>query len=317
MRDLGAVLAEVGETTEAQHYTQVAGAFQPQFLQRSRKALFVPQHRVRAGCFVHQRTGARPYLRRSHRQLLEHIIGYTIGSGIFAPGANRRIGFPGTRNNTAAFSWNAALRRDVEYFLEHGIQLNPLYGTRYALDALRRDEAERALVCLIWNAGQGFTRGTFICGEGASLVPLDPNGRSFIAADSAANAHFLSMLRYLLVQDSDLDDDGKPETRPRIATPRRWLEDGKGYEVQRAPTVRNALLENVLPFEPGRGDGRGKLARRNTPQKTLLRARVPDGWRVISAQAARNHCQQTRKAPSIFPRLRGARRSIRCRTEMS
>src|SRR5204862_6814739 len=35
-------------------------------------------------------------------------------------------------------------------------------------------------------------------------------------------------LRYLLVQDYDLDDDGRPETlRLRFAAPRPWLEDGK------------------------------------------------------------------------------------------
>ena len=42
------------------------------------------------------------------------------------------------------------------------------------------------------------------------------------------------MLRYLLVQDYDLDDDGRAETlRLCFATPRRWLEDGKQIDVER------------------------------------------------------------------------------------
>ena len=75
---------------------------------------------------------------------------------------------------------------------------------------MRRDDVERGLVSFYGMLAQGFTRNTFICGEGASLKPLDDRGRLFsLPPNSAANSHFLSMLRYLLVQDSDLDDDGK------------------------------------------------------------------------------------------------------------
>jgi hypothetical protein len=76
---------------------------------------------------------------------------------------------------------------------------------------------------------QGFTRNTFVCAEGCSLAPVDDGGRFFYCPpNSAANAHFLSMLRHLLVQDRDLNDDGRPETlRLLFATPRRWLEDGQ------------------------------------------------------------------------------------------
>jgi len=38
--------------------------------------------------------------------------------------------------------------------------------------------------------------------EGAAIEPLDARGRLVsLPPNSAANAHFLSMLRYLLVQD--------------------------------------------------------------------------------------------------------------------
>src|SRR5437870_2930908 len=102
-------------------------------------------------------------------------------------------------------------------------RVNPLYGTRYALDTLRRDDAERALVSFYGLLAQGLTRNTFIGGEGCSLRPVDDGGRFFYCPpNSAANAHFLSMLRGLLVQDWDLNDDGRPETlRLLFATPRR------------------------------------------------------------------------------------------------
>ena len=107
-------------------------------------------------------------------------------------------------------------------------RFNPLYGTRYALDTLRRDDPERALVSFYGMLAQGFTPNTYVSGEGCSFTPADEGGRLlYCPPNSAANAHFLSMLRYLLVQDWDLDDDGKPETlRLCFATPKRWLGDG-------------------------------------------------------------------------------------------
>src|SRR5437867_9719916 len=126
-------------------------------------------------------------------------------------------------------------------------RINPLYGTRYALDVLRRDDPGRALVSLYGMLAQGFTRNTFVCGEGCSLTPMDAGGRIFYCPpNSAANAHFLSMLRYALVQDWDLDGDGTPETlRLGFATSKRWLEDGKGFKVVRAPTAFGPVSMSV------------------------------------------------------------------------
>src|SRR2546423_15716678 len=94
---------------------------------------------------------------------------------------------------------------------------------------------------------QGFTRNTFVCGEGCSLAPVDAGGRIFYCPpNSAANGHFLSLLRGALVQDWDLDDDGAPETlRLLFATPRRWLEDGKFIRVERGPNALGSISVNV------------------------------------------------------------------------
>ena len=165
-------------------------------------------------------------------------------------------------------------------------KLNPLYGTRYALDTLRRDDVERSLVCFYGMLAQGFTRNTFNCGEGASIIPTDSRGRLVsLPPNSAANAHFLSMLRYMLVQDWDLDDDGKPETlRLMFGTPKRWLEDGKSIKVSNAPTAFGPVSVDVhSELKQGAVIAVLNLPERNAPKRILLRTRVPDGWRVTGA----------------------------------
>jgi len=71
-----------------------------------------------------------------------------------------------------------------------------------------------------------------------------------------------------------------------FATPRRWLEDGKAIEIRRAPTafgqvsVRMAsrLSQNEITADV-------YLPERNKPARCVLRARVPKGWRILSATA--------------------------------
>jgi len=166
-------------------------------------------------------------------------------------------------------------------------QIWPLYTTRYALNTLRRDDAERALVSLYGMLAQGFTRHTFICGEGCALTPVEDGRFFYCPPNSAANSHFLSVLRYALVQDWDLDDDGKPETlRLFFATPRAWLVDGKSIDLERAPTafgpvsvkMTSKLAESTMVAE-------AMLPERNRARRILLRARVPEGYKIVSAKA--------------------------------
>jgi hypothetical protein len=166
---------------------------------------------------------------------------------------------------------------------------NPLYGLRYVEDVLRRDDPERALVNFYGVLAQGCTRNTFVGAEGCSLTPLDSGGRIFYCPpNSASNAEWLSTFRRMLVQDLDLDDDGTPETlRLAFATPKRWLEDGKVIKVERAPTAFGPIsfrLESRL--SKGQIVAEIDPPHRNQPNKTFLRARAPDGWKVISAEVA-------------------------------
>jgi hypothetical protein len=166
---------------------------------------------------------------------------------------------------------------------------NPLYGLRYVEDVLRRDDPERALVNFYGVLAQGCTRNTFVGAEGCSLTPLDLGGRVFYCPpNSASNAEWLSTFRRMLVQDWDLDDDGRPETlRLAFATPKRWLEDGKVIKVDRAPTAFGPLsfrLESHL--DKGQIIAEIDPPHRDQPKQMLLRARVPDGWKIVSAEIA-------------------------------
>src|SRR5262249_22136147 len=93
-------------------------------------------------------------------------------------------------------------------------------------------------------------------------------------------------LRYLLIQDWDLDDDGKPETlRLLYGAPANWFRDGAVLKVERAPTVFGELSLRV-ESHLSRGEVLAAIdppPRR--PAKTLLRLPLPPGWRVVSATA--------------------------------
>lgn len=216
------------------------------------------------------------------------VINYTIGSRLFAAGSDEEQWIPRYLETHGGLCMGMVRAGGTAHAFWTGTErINPLYGTRYVVDTLRRDDPERALVSFYGMLAQGFTRNTLVAGEGCTLTPIDEGGRFFYCPpNSAGNAHFLTMLRNLLVQDLDMDDDGVPETlRLLFGTSRRWLDDGKRIVVERAPTAFGPVSVRA---ESHLADGKVlttvDLPSRNAPQKTLLRARVPDGWHVTAAQ---------------------------------
>jgi hypothetical protein len=167
-----------------------------------------------------------------------------------------------------------------------GPRVNDLYGMRRNLVLLERNEPDLALVGFYGKLAQGMTRDTFIGGEVTSLGIVDSFGRQIsLPPNSAANSNFLQTLRYLLVQDYDLDDDGKPETlRLAFATPRAWLEDGKSIKVTNAPTTFGPVsftLDSHL--SQGTVSVDVDLPTRTAPKKTLLRLRLPNNLKISDA----------------------------------
>jgi hypothetical protein len=319
MRDLSAALDAIGEKEPVQHYASEAAKFR----QTVQTAIEKSANHSTSPPFVpialyDNEPVHSPICEVRIGSYWNITIGYTIGSGIFPPGSDKESWIPRYQEQhgglfmgmirsggMANTSWNTEFK------------INPLYGTRYALDTLRRDDPERALASFYGMLAQGFTRNTFVCGEGAALVPLDKNGRLLsLPPNSAANAHFLSMLRYALVQDWDNDDDGVPETlRLGFATPKRWLADGKGYEVERAPTAFGPVsIRTTSNLAKGEIVADVELPSRNRPKSTLLRARVPDGWKVVNANAGGDKLSVDEKGTVDLSSLRG-KQVIRFRVE--
>ncbi len=215
------------------------------------------------------------------------LVGHVMGSRLYRPGTPEDAMLAKYQEQHGGLCMGMIRSGATDHgFWTGPDRVNPLYGTRYVLDVLRRDEPERALVSFYGMLAQGFTRETLVAGEGCTLAPVDPGGRFFYCPpNSAGNAHFLTMLRNLLVQDLDLDADGVPETlRLLFATSRRWLEDGRRIVVERAPTAFGPVTLRVISsLSRGEVLAQVSLPSRNTPRRTLLRLRLPDGWRVISA----------------------------------
>jgi len=285
LRDLSAVLAAIGEGSEAARYAAVAREIRPTVLaaiaQSARRETTPPFVPI---ALYSNEPAHDPIIRSRIGSYWNIIIGYTIGSGIFPPGSAEETWIPRYQEQHGGIFMGMVRSGGDEFnFWTGSERVNPLYGTRYTLDTLRRDDPERALVSFYGMLAQGFTRNTFISGEGASLTPVDADGRIFYCPpNSAANAHFLSMLRAMLVQDSDLDDDGRPETlRLCFGTPKRWLADGQSITVERAPTAFGEVSVKLTSrLTAGEIFADVSLPTRQIPSRTLLRARVPAGWHI-------------------------------------
>jgi hypothetical protein len=289
LRDLAAVLTEAGQPDAAGRYAANAAQFKQAVLTAIEKSInrqttppFVPVA-LYADEPVHD-----PITASRIGDYWNLVIGYVIGSGIFPPGSPEEAWIPHYQEQHGGFCMGLLRCGGGYTFWTSSARVNPLYGTRYALDTLRRDDPERALVSFYGMLAQGFTPNTFVSGEGCSLSPADAGGRFlYCPPNSAANAHFLSMLRYLLVQDWDLDDNGTPETlRLCFATPKRWLESGNTIKVERAPTAFGPVSLRVQShLSRGELIAELDLPTRHPPKHTLLRLRLPDGWRLTSAKA--------------------------------
>lgn len=218
------------------------------------------------------------------------IMPYVIGSRIFPNGSEEETWIPHYIEQHGGLCMGMTRSGGTAHAFWTGPdRVNPLYGNRYVTDVLRRDEVERGLVSFYGMLAQGFTRNTFIVGEGCTLEPVDQGGRIFYCPpNTAGNGHFLTMLRNLLVQDWDSDDDGRPDTlRLMAATPRRWLSDGQVVRCQAAPTAFGPVSCTLTSqLSAGRVNAEvdlPALADREPASKILLRARVPDGYRCTRA----------------------------------
>ncbi|HNQ74410.1 MAG TPA: hypothetical protein PKN95_12500 [Verrucomicrobiota bacterium] len=287
LRDMAVVLGQIGDEAAARNIRATADGLRRSILaavEKSERRDAQPPFIPIALFGEEQPYDALTATRRGSYWNL--MIPYVIGSGIF--NGSERDGWPlryleahgGVCMGMIRFSQHSKL-----FANEDG--LDDLYGLRYVDALLRRDEPERAITSFYGKLAQGMTRDTFLSAEGTGLRPLDDFGRPmYLPPTSSGNALFLWTLRSLLVQDQDLDHDGEPETlRLLFATPRRWLEDGKQIRIERAPTAFGEVSVRVeSKLVAGAVIAHVNLPARNPARQTLLRLRLPQGWRTISAK---------------------------------
>lgn len=214
------------------------------------------------------------------------LIPYVLGSGVFGVNAEREGWIIDYLQQHGGVAMGMIRFHQESSAPDYDYGLDDLYGLRYTQALLRRDDPERALVSFYGKMAQGMTRDTFISAEGTGLVPLDKHGRAMsMPPNSSANALFLTTLRELLVQDYDMDDDGRPDTlRLLFATPRKWMRDGAVIRLDGAPTVFGQI-SLITKSQLNKGIVIVDIATPSrAPKKMLLRARVPDGWHVTKAR---------------------------------
>ncbi len=287
LRDFAVVLRQIGEKEEAARISKIAETLHQAILAAVDKSEFkdVQPTFMPIALFGEE----KPYdvltstRRGSYWNL---IIPYVIGSKIFS----------GTERETAMLRYleeHGGICMGMIRFHQHsGLfanedGLDDLYTLRYSDALLRRDETERALVSFYGKLAQGMTRDTYLSAEGTSLRPLDEYGRPmYMPPTCSGSALFLWQLRSLLVQDYDLDNNSEPETlRLLFATPRRWLENGKTITVTGAPTSFGKVSVRVeSKLSSGEVNAQVILPEKNSAKNTLLRIRLPEGWKINSAQ---------------------------------
>ncbi|HEY8688774.1 MAG TPA: hypothetical protein VIM07_06020 [Chitinophagaceae bacterium] len=213
------------------------------------------------------------------------IIPYVIGSGIFS-GTEHEASMLRYLEEHGGICMGMIRFHQHSHLFANEDGLDDLFGLRYVDALLRRDEPERAIVSFYGKLAQGMTRDTYLNAEGTGLRPLDEFGRPMYMPPTCGGALFLCQLRSMLVQDYDLDNNGEPETlRLLFATPRRWLENGKIISVERAPTSFGEVsvrVESKLAL--GEVIANVSVPEKNTAKRTLLRIRLPQNWKINSAQ---------------------------------
>lgn len=286
LRDTSALLEALGDNAEAARLRKIASDFRRDILAAVKKSVsgdsgFIPNALLGEESPYDVITSSRM---GNYWNLMANNI---LGTEVFGQGAPEETGLMRYFQEHGGLCMGLVRAQPWPGFWVSTDNLNPLYGWFYVRTLLRRDEPDRALVSFYGMLAAGLTPDTFTCGEACALQPVDQWGRQFYCPpNSAGNAFWLDMLRNLVVQDWDLNDDGVPDTlRLGFATPRGWLADQKEITVTDAPTpfgrislrIKSLLTRGLVVAEV-------RLPRRNRPEHCALRIRLPSEWRVTDAR---------------------------------
>ncbi|MEO5803735.1 MAG: hypothetical protein ABIR24_09400, partial [Verrucomicrobiota bacterium] len=308
LRDMAAVLADVGETNEAKRILEAGNALRKATLAAVEKSIFTnatPPF-IPVALFGYE----KPYDRITDTKLGSYwneMAPYVLCSDLFGLNSERETQMLNYQYEHGGIGMGMVRFHQHSGLFANEDGVDDLYGLRHTEKLLQRDEVDRALVSFYGKLAHGLTRDTFIGAEGTSLRPLDEFGRAmYLPPNSTANAFFLWTLRGLLMQDIDSNDDCAPDTlRLLFATPKSWLEDGKRIKVERAPTAFGEVSFNVTShLSNGEIIAEVQPPSRNQPKQMLLRIRVPDGWKVISATSGNEKFTPDEKGTIDVSRLK-------------
>ncbi len=285
LRDMGLVLSDMGAAEEATKLAAIAATYRKTILATIDKALDRSVDPPFLPIALGEETVHDPITATRLGSYWNLVVPQVLFSGVFPANSPTADDILRYIQNCGGLCMGMVRCQAARGFWVNVQNIDDLYTTRYALALLERDEPDRALVSFYGKLAQGLTRDTFIDGEASSILPYDEYGRQFfLPPNSTGNASFLEQLRYLLVQDYDLDDDGRVETlRLCFATPRRWLENGKEIVVERAPTQFGDVsfrIKSDLTHKQVVADV--KLPP-YAPARTLLRLRLPGDLKIESA----------------------------------
>jgi hypothetical protein len=292
LRDVAAVLEDIGEKDTATELRKEAEAFRKAILDAAGKSVRAKEKFVPVALLADE-PAHDPLTATRQGSYYDLIIPYVLGSGVFVPGDERETWIIDYLRAHGGLSMGMirSMPHQGEFKNEPGV--NVLYGLRYNLTLLRRGDRDHALVAFYGQLAQAMTRDTFVGGEGSRFLHGDRHGRSFyLPPNSASNAAFLSTLRYLLIQDWDLDDDGQPETlRLCDAIPSRWL-TGEALSVERAPS---AFGEVSFRVEPRLKEGQVTVEVQAPPRavgKWTLRLPNPPGHTITGVKLGANELKR-------------------------
>jgi hypothetical protein len=166
LRDMAAVLDDLGERDRAAELRREAKAFRAAILAAVDKS---ERRDVRPAFIPNALFGDEP----PHEVLTATRMGsyydlmcpYIIGSGVFGPGSERECWLIDylKQHGGVAMGMIRSMPQQGEFAKEPGV--NVLYGLRYKLALLRRDDREHALAGFYGQLAQGMTRETFIDGR--------------------------------------------------------------------------------------------------------------------------------------------------------
>jgi hypothetical protein len=293
LRDMAAVLDDIGEKDKATELRAEAAEFRKVILDAVSKSVRAKEKFVPVA-LLGDEPAHDPLPATRQGSYYDLIIPYVLGSGVFGPTDEREgwvIDYLRAHGGLA-MGMIRSMPHQGEFNNEPGV--NVLYGLRYNLTLLRRGDRDHALVAFYGQLAQGMTRDTFIGGEGSRFFHGDKRGRSFyLPPNSASNATFLTTLRYLLIQDWDSDDDGKPETlRLCDAIPARWIEDGKTLSIEKAPS---AFGEVSFKVESRAAKGEVVASVEAPPRavsKWTLRLPDPPGYTITGVKIGSNELRR-------------------------